>query len=67
MSAARCASVHYGTPTVPFAVGVPVRCTKAPGHAAEFHAGSGRDLDGEPFGAAWRELLALPAPVEVAG
>ena len=59
----RCPAVHYGAPTVPFVVAVPVRCTKPAGHAtpdAPWHAGNGRDLDGEVFGAAWREQPALP-------
>ena len=56
----RCPAVHFTSPTVPFVVGVPVRCTKPAGHASEIHAGSGYDLDGEVFGAGWRYMLALP-------
>jgi len=56
----RCPAVHYGAPTVPFVIAPPVRCSKPAGHVGEFHAASGRDLDGEVFGAAWRYVLALP-------
>jgi hypothetical protein len=59
VSAARCPAVHIGDPTIPFAVAVPVRCSKQVGHPSEFHAAAGRDLDGEVFGVAWRYLLAL--------
>jgi hypothetical protein len=58
VSAARCPAVHSGEPTIPFAVAVPVRCSKSLGHAG-LHSAGGRDLDGEVFGVAWRYLLAL--------
>jgi len=61
-----CPAVHYGEPTIPFVVAVPVRCTKPAGHPPNkhgdvWHSGSGRDLDGEIFGAAWRYMPALTA------
>jgi hypothetical protein len=61
-----CPAVRFGEVTVPFAVGVPVRCSKPAGHPPTrqgdvWHSGSGRDLDGEVFGTAWRHQLAIEA------